>query len=176
MTGQLYGLMAEFESPEELEAATQRTVDAGYRKVEAYSPMPIEGLAEKLGFDTNIQYLVLVGGVAGLILGFGLQYYAAVISYPWIIGGRPFNSFPAFIIIIFELTILLASFAAVFGMIGLNGLPQPYHPVFNAPGFERASQDRFFLCIERIDGKFNVEKTTQFLENLDPINVTEVET
>jgi hypothetical protein len=176
MTGQLYGLMAEFESPEELEAAAQRAVDAGYRKVEAYSPMPIEGLAEKFGFDTNIQYLVLVGGIVGLIGGFALQYYAAVISYPWIIGGRPFNSFPAFIIIIFELTILLASFAAVFGMIGLNGLPKPYHPVFNAPGFDRASQDRFFLCIERIDGKFNIEKTTQFLETLNPINVTEVET
>jgi len=176
MTGQLYGLVAEFETAAELENATQRAVDAGYRRIEAYSPMPIEGLAERMGFDTKIQYVVLAGGIIGLISGFVLQYYAAVISYPWIVGGRPFNSFPAFIIVIFELTILFSAFGAVFGMIGLNGLPQPYHPLFNVPEFERATQDRFFLCVERIDGKFNIEKTTQFLESLNPLMVTTVET
>lgn len=170
-----YGLVAEFETPEAIIAATQSAYDAGYRKMEAYSPFPIEELSAIQKFETKIQYLVLGGGITGLIAGFGMQYYASVISYPLLVGGRPFNSFPSFIVVIFELTILLSAFAAVFGMLGLNGLPQPYHPVFDAPGFDRASQDRFFLCIEAKDSRFDPEKTRVFLEGLAPESVSAVD-
>ncbi|HHB90478.1 MAG TPA: DUF3341 domain-containing protein [Anaerolineae bacterium] len=172
---ELYGLMAKFDTPEEVVEATRKARAAGYRKMEAYSPFPIEELAEILNFKPIIQYIVFIGGVLGAITGFGIQYYASVIAYPLIIGGRPFNSWPAFIVVIFELTVLFAGLAAVFGMLGLNGFPHPYHPVFNAKDFTQVSRDKFFLVIEAADPRFDPERTRAFLESLHPEEVTEVQ-
>ena len=171
----LYGLMAEFDSPDALLAQARQTYQAGYRRISAYSPFPIEDLPAAIGLrPTRLPVFVLLGGIAGAIGGFGLQYYAAVIDYPWNVGGRPLNSWPAFIIVSFELTILVAAGVAVVGMLLRNGLPQPYHAVFNAPRFRLASQDRFFLCVEANDPKFDVTKTRQFLEALHPAEVVAV--
>ncbi len=175
MSESVYGLMARFDSPEAVVEATRRAREAGYKRMEAYSPFPIEELAELLEFKPKIQYLVFIGGVLGAITGFGLQYYASVIAYPLIIGGRPFNSWPAFIVVIFELTILFAGLAAVFGMLGLNGFPHPYHPVFNVDSFRLVSRDKFFLVIESKDPRFDPEGTRAFLESLQPEEVTEVQ-
>ncbi len=174
MSESVYGMIARFDTPEAVVEATRRAREAGYKRMEAYSPFPIEELAEILDFEPKIQYLVLIGGIVGAITGFGLQYYASVISYPLIIGGRPFNSWPAFIVVIFELTILFAGLAAVFGMLGLNGFPHPYHPVFNAKDFRLVSRDKFFLVIESTDPRFDPERTRAFLESLNPEEVTEV--
>jgi hypothetical protein len=169
-------LIAEFETPETLIEAAKKAYAAGYRKMEGYTPFPVEGLAEAIGIPgTRLQYIILSGGILGALTGFGLQYYTSVINYPWNIGGRPFNSWPAFIPVTFELTILFAAFAAVLGMLGLNGLPQPYHPVFNEPRFELASKDRFFLVIEAQDPKFDLEQTRGFLEELEASYVAEVD-
>ena len=167
--------MAQFSSPDDVIRAAEKAKKAGFHKVEAYTPFPIEALNDALGYKPKIQYLVLLAGIIGAISGFALQYYASVIAYPIIVGGRPFNSFPAFVVVIFELTILFAAFAAVFGTLGLSGFPNPYHAVFNAPGFERASKDKFFLCIEAEDIRFNAIKTRAFLESLGPDQVVEVE-
>lgn len=175
MTDSVYGLIAKFGSPEDVYEATRQARAAGYKKMEAYSPFPIEGLGELLDFKPKIQYLVFIGGVIGAISGFALQYYASVISYPIIVGGRPFNSWPAFIIIIFELTVLFAGITAVFGTLGLSGFPLPYHPVFNAKDFKLVSRDKFFLCIEAKDPRFDLERTRAFLESLNPEDVTEVQ-
>jgi hypothetical protein len=171
----LYGLMAEFDTPDELVAATRRARAAGYRKIEAYSPFPIEELAEVLDFRrTWVPAIVLAGGVLGGISGYLLQYYVAVISYPINVGGRPLNSWPAFVPVTFEMTILGAALFAVVGMLALNGLPMPYHPVFNVPEFGRATRDRFFLCIEASDPGFHPEGTRRFLESLKPREVSDV--
>lgn len=171
----LYGLMAEFDNPEELLDKAGRAYAAGYRKLSAYTPFPIAGLAEAIGMrPTKLPLLVLLGGIAGGVSGFLLQYYAAVIDYPWNVGGRPFNSWPAFAIVTFEMTILAAAGVAVLGMLVFNKLPMHYHPVFNAPRFKLASQDRFFLCIKANDPKFNAAETWQFLESLEPIEVVTV--
>jgi len=175
MTDSVYGLIAKFGSPEDVYEATRQARAAGYKKMEAYSPFPIEGLADLLDFKPKIQYLVFIGGVIGAISGFALQYYASVISYPIIVGGRPFNSWPAFIIVIFELTILFAGVTAVFGSLGLSGFPLPYHSVFNAKDFRLVSRDKFFLCIEAKDPRFDLERTRAFLESLNPEEVTEVQ-
>jgi hypothetical protein len=173
---QVYGLMAEFDKPDELITAAKQAHQAGYRKMEGYTPFPVEGLAEAIGIPgTRLQFIILIGGIIGAIAGFGMQYYIAAIDYPLNIGGRPFNSWPAFIPVTFELTVLFAAFAAVLGMLGLNGLPHPYHPVFNEPRFELASNDRFFLCIEAQDPKFDLDETRRFLETLDPIYISEVD-
>ena len=173
---ELYGLMAEFADGDELVARARAAHAAGYRRLAAYSPYPIEELPAALGLrKSRLPWLVLLGGIAGGVAGFGMQYYASVIDYPLNIGGRPLNSWPAFIIVTFELTILAAAGAAVLGMLLRNGLPQPYHAVFNAPGFERASQDRFFLCIEATDPAFDREKAAAFLGTLGPLAVVEVE-
>jgi len=172
----LYGLLAEFESPEALLAAAKRTYEAGYRKLDAYSPFPIHGLAEAIGFHRNgLPLVVFVGGLIGCGGGFFLQYFASVVDYPINVAGRPFNSWPAFIPVTFEMTVLVAAFFAVLGMLALNGLPRPHHPVFNSPRFALASRDRFFLCVEANDPKFDLDETRQFLEGLAPYEVSEIE-
>jgi hypothetical protein len=168
--------MAEFRTPAELVAATRTAREVGYRRLDAYSPFPIEDLADALDFhDSRVPLLVLCGGILGAIAGYGLQYYTAVIDYPMNIGGRPLHSWPAFIIPTFETTILFAAGTAVLGMLALNGLPQPYHPVFNVPRFALASRDRFFLCLEARDPKFDRVETRRFLESLGPREVVEVD-
>jgi hypothetical protein len=175
-TAPLYGLMAEFETPEALLERAQHTRSAGYRQISAYTPFPVEGLAEALGLRrTKLPLLVFLGGVLGAVGGYFLQYYAAVIDYPWNIGGRPFNSWPSFMIVTFEATILVSALVAVVGLLVANRLPMLYHPVFNAPRFKLASRDRFFLCIKASDPKFDVAGTRQFLESLAPAEVIEVE-
>ena len=173
----VHGLMAKFETPEHLLAAAERAYSAGYRKMDAYSPMPIDGLAEAIGFTRNwVSAVVLAGGLAGCIGGFGLLWWIAMIAYPHNVGGRPFNSWPAFIPITFECTVLLAALSSVVGMFAMNKLPMPYHPVFNVQSFaEHASVDRFFLCIEADDPQFDLVKTREFLEELNPEEVAVVE-
>jgi hypothetical protein len=171
----IYGLLAEFDSPEKLRAAATRAREAGYREMEAYTPFPVEGLAETLGHrKTRVPLLVLLGGVAGGVSGYALQYWINCVDFPINVAGRPFHSWPSFIPVTFELTILLAALAAVFGMLLLNRLPQPYHPLFNAPEFARASQDGFFLALQANDAKFEREASAKFLENLGASGVTEV--
>ena len=177
MATDVYGLMAEFEGPEELLHAAQRAYGEGYRSMDAYSPFPVEGLADAIGFHkTAVPLVVLIGGLIGAFGGFMLQYYVAKIDYPINVGGRPLNSWPAFIPISFELTVLIASLFAFIGMLIMNGLPMPYHPVFNVPAFAAsASNDRFFLCIDAHDPKFDRDATRSFLLQLNPKEVAEVE-
>lgn len=175
-TQQLYGVMAEFDSPTELVAAARRTYEAGYRRINGYSPFPIEELSEAIGFHhTRLPLIVLIGGLLGGLGGFFMQYWMEVIDYPLNVGGKPLNSWPAFIPITFECTILAAALAAVFGMLALNKLPQPYHPVFNAPNFAMATRDRFFLVIESKDEKFDHDQVVSFMQGLGPKDVCDVE-
>lgn len=170
-----YGLVAEFDSAQALVHAAEKARDAGFRRMDAYSPFPIEGLMDALGHRApTLPYLVLIGGILGGLTGYLLQYITSVYSYPLNIGGRPFHSWPMFIPVTFECTILGASLAAVFGMLGLNGLPEPYHPLFHVERFALASRDRFFLAIRAIDPKFDAVETRQFLESLGAREVTEV--
>jgi hypothetical protein len=170
-----YGLIAEFDDPTSLVVAAHSAHDNGYRCMDAYSPFPIEELHEALGsHHTRLPLIVLIGGIVGGLAGYLLQYWASAIAYPLNVGGKPLHSWPAFIPITFECTILVASLSAVFGMLALNGLPQPYHPVFNVARFALASRNRFFLCIEARDPKFDLEKTRRFLETLSPLEVTTV--
>ena len=172
----VYGLLAEFDGPSPLIAAARAARAQGYRRLDAFTPYPIEELSEVLGQTrTRLPLIVLVGGVLGAMGGYGLQYWSAVMAYPFNIGGRPFHSWPAFIPPTFETTILCASIAAVLGMLAVNGLPQPYHPVFNVPSFALASRDRFFLCVEAADPSFDLSGTRRFLEGLSPLAVSEVE-
>jgi len=173
---EVYGLIAEFATPGQLLQAARRAREAGYRRMDAYSPFPIEGLSEEVGFHhTGLPAIVLIAGIVGALSGFGMQYWMSKIDYPLNVGGRPLNSWPSFIPVTFELTILFAALAAVIGMLALNGLPMPYHPVFGAPRFARASTDRFFLAIEATDTKFDRKETWAFLESLQPLTVSEVE-
>lgn len=172
--GRIHGLLAEFREAEALLAAARRARAAGFRRMDAYTPFPVEGLAEAVGFArTRLQGLVLLAGAGGGIGAFLMQWFSAVYHYPINVGGRPLNSWPAFVPLIFELTVLAASLTALVAMVVLNGLPRPHHPVFGAPGFERASIDRFFLCIQADDPRFNVQETRRFLEGLGAESVTE---
>ena len=172
----VYGVMAEFESPGALVRATEAAVAKGYKKLDAYSPFPIEELNDALHLHRNkLPLIVLCGGLCGGALGYLLQYFITVIYYPINIGGRPLHSWPSYIIITFELTILVASIFAVGGLFALCGFPMPYHPVFNVPRFALASHDRFFLCIEATDPLFDRAGTSQFLETLEAKEVSEVE-
>jgi hypothetical protein len=171
----VYGLMAEFETPTDILVAAKKAYAEGYRKMDAYSPQPVHGLSEAIGFEKNRVALVcLIGGLLGLATAYGLQYWVNLIAYPVNIAGRPLHSWPSFIIVTFELTILFGGLAAAIGMLALNGLPMPYHPVFNVPQFAFASRDRFFLCIEAVDPKFDMRETRGFLESLGPHSIAEV--
>jgi len=171
----LFGLMAEFGGPRRLIRAIEAAREAGYSEMEAYTPYPIEEVWEALGHHkSKLPAIVLAGGILGAILGFGLQYWTSVIAYPLNIGGRPLNSWPAFIPVTFEMTILVATFFTVLGMLALNGLPQPYHPVFNVERFALASRDRYFLCIASWDPKFDRKTTAEFLHEQEPAEVSEV--
>jgi Alternative complex III, ActD subunit len=171
-----YGLMAEFDSPTAIVAATRRAYREGYRRMDTYTPFPVEGLAEELHFHrTRVPLVVLLGGLTGCLGGFFLQYWIAAIYWPLNIAGKPLNSWPMFIPVTFELTVLAAALSAVLGMLALNGLPHPHHPVFNVPRFALASQDRFFLCIEASDPRFDRAATRDFLESLSPREVSDVE-
>jgi hypothetical protein len=172
----LYGVMAEFANPTDLVAAARAAYAAGYRRINGYSPFPIEELSEAIGFHrTGLPLIVLIGGILGGTGGYLMQYYLAVINYPLNVGGKPLNSWPAFIPITFECTILLAALSAVFGMLALNKLPQPYHPVFNAPNFALATRDRFFLVIEASDRKYRHDEVVKLLQGLNPTDITDVE-
>ncbi len=171
----LHGVMAEFGGPRRLLRAIKAAREAGYSKMDAYTPYPIHDVWEALGHHkSKLPPIVLIGGLLGAALGFGLQYWVSVIEYPLNIGGRPLNSWPAFIPVTFETTILVATFFAVLGMFALNGLPEPYHPVFNVKRFALASRDRFFLCIEASDPMFDRAGTAEFLQSLEAEEVSEV--
>jgi hypothetical protein len=168
--------MAQFDSPSTLVAAARETYAAGYRRINGYSPFPIEELSDAIGFKrTILPLIVLAGGIIGAVGGFFMQYWMEVIDYPINVGGKPFNSWPAFIPITFECTVLCAALAAVFGMLALNKLPQPYHPVFNAPNFALATRDSFFLVIEANDPKFDHDEAMRFLKSLEAREVNDVE-
>ncbi len=176
MDKKIYGLLAEFDTPTQMVDAARKVRDAGFTKTDAFSPFPLHEIDEALGIKKSIlPFLVLGGGVVGLLTGLGLTYFVHVLEYPIIVGGRPFFSLPSFIPPMYELTILFAAFTAVFGMILLNGLPQPYHPVFNVPRFALATREKFFLLIETKDPKFDYEGTKSFMESLNPQEVFDVE-
>jgi Alternative complex III, ActD subunit len=174
-TTRIYGIMAEFDSASDLVAAARKTHEAGYRKIDAYSPFPVEELAEAIGFHTNrVARVTLIGGIAGGLTGYLMQYWMNAVNYPVVIGGKPPHSWPAFIPITFEMTILFGGISAVLGMLALNGLPMPYHPVFNVPRFAMATKDRFFLIVFSTDPQYSPTTTRQFLESLGPRSISEV--
>lgn len=171
-----HALVAEFTHPDDVLAAARKARSSGYKNIEAYSPFPMHEMSDAIGFkDQRVPWIVFLGGLTGAFCGFGLQYYVNVWDYPMNVGGRPLVSIPSFIPITFEATILFASLGAFVGMLAMNLLPQPYHPIFNTPNFERASQDRFFLAIEASDPQFDREATQRFLEGLNPEAVSYVE-
>lgn len=172
----LYGMTAMFDSAEGLVEATRQAVAAGYRRLDTYTPFPIEELAEIIGFRRdNIGYLVLLGAILGGLAGYLIQYWTAVVDYPINVGGKPLHSWPSFMLVTFELAVLGGALGGFFGMLALNGLPRPHHPIFNSPHFELETRNRFFLCIEARDPGFDREKTRTFLEGLGPLEVAEVE-
>ncbi len=172
----LHGLLAEFTDPEHVVEAIHRAREEGYVHFDTFSPYPVEEMADAQGVHhSKLPYIVLGGGITGALTGWALQYVTSTMVYPMNIGGRPYNSWPAFIVVIFECTILFAAFSAVFGMLALNGLPAPHHPLFGVKSFERASQDRYFLYIEAKDPRFDPERTRAFLESLNSSEVSAVE-
>ena len=171
----IYGLVAEFETPTDLVKACKAAYAEGYREMDAYSPFPIEDASEAIGFHKSaVPLIVLIGGILGGLSGFGLQYWINVIAYPLNIGGKPFDSWPAFIVPTFEMTILFAGLAGMFGMFALNGLPQPYHPLFHVEQFSKVTRNKFFLCVEATDPKFDLVGTQQFMERQKPLSISEV--
>ena len=173
----IYGVIAEFENPTDAVAAARRAYEEGYRRMDAYSPYPLEALSEAIGFHkSRLPLIVLIGGIVGCLGGYLMQYWMNAYDYALNVGGKPQHSWPAFIPITFETTVLGAALAAIFGMLALNGLPEPYHPVFNTPNFALATRDRFFLLIEARDPKFDRAGTAAFLRDLDGAReVTDVE-
>ncbi len=175
MNKPIYGLMAEFDNPTALVNATRAAREKGFRKLDAYSPFPIEALSDALHLHRNkLPLIVLIGGIIGGVLGYFLQFYVTVWHYPINVAGRPLHSWPAYIVITFETTVLIAALACVLGLFALCGLPMPYHPTFNVPRFAQASRNRFFLCIESTDPLFDHDRTVEFLETLEPREVSEV--
>lgn len=171
----LHGVVAEFDNPDTLLAAAHRVREAGYTRMNAYSPFPVHGLDEAIGFhDTKVQWTIGIAGVTGCVAGMSLQYWTSVVAYPMNVGGRPLFSWPSFIPVAYECTILFAGLAAVVGMLAFNGLPKPYNPIFNTPGFELASQSRFFFCIEATDPKFDEFEASRLLEGLGAVRVSSV--
>jgi hypothetical protein len=172
----VYGILAEFEDAHDLLSAARLTRDAGYRKIDAYTPFPVEDLSDALGQrDWHVPKIMLAGGFMGGMVGWGMLYFCTVVDYPLNIGGRPLFAWPSYIPITFELIVLLSALSGIVGMFMLNGLPSPYHPLFDAPDFTRVTSDRFFLCIEAADPRFDRDETMKFLENLGAARVTEVE-
>jgi Protein of unknown function (DUF3341) len=171
----LHGIVAEFSTTDDVLRAAEKIRDAGYTRTDGYTPVPVHGLPEALGLrKSRLAALVLCGGTAGLFAGFALQYWVSVFAYPHMVSGKPFFSWPSFVPVMFECTILGAALSAVIGMLVLNGLPQPYHPLFGAAGFDRATTDKYFLCIESTDPQFDREKTAAFMKGLGADKVTEV--
>jgi hypothetical protein len=174
--GGTFGMVAEFGTAEEVLNAAEQAKFAGYKKMDAYTPYPVHGLSDAIGFRENVMpYMIFFAGLCGVAFGFTLLWYTSTIDYPLNVGGKPFNSLPSFMPISFECIVLFSALTATFGMLAMNKLPKPYHSIFNTPGFERASQDRFFLGIESEDPNYDSEKTRKFLEGLGPIAVNEVE-
>lgn len=170
----VFGFLAEFEDARQLLEAVHEIKGAGYTQMEAYTPLPVEEVAHAIGHCNRLPKIVLAGGLLGALVGFGMQYWMSVVDYPINVGGRPLNSWPSFIVITFEMTILFAALSAVFGMLALSGLPQPYHPVFNVPAFELASRNRFFLMILARDPNFDMQGTKGLLERISTLAVEEV--
>jgi hypothetical protein len=172
----VYGVLAEFDNRYDLLEAAKGAYAAGYREMDAYTPFPVHGLADAIGkADTIVQKMVLCAGLTGMVGGFALMYWITVIVYPFNVGGKPNFSWPVYVPITFECTVLLAALTAAFGMLAINGLPKPHHPLFSVPAFDRASQDRFFLCLESADPKFDSATARDFLLKYQPMGVTEVE-
>jgi len=169
-----FGVLAEFPDGDALLRAIEEGKAAGYSKMEAYTPLPMHEVSHALGYTSRLPMLVLIGGIVGALVGFGIQYFSAVEHYPMNIGGRPLNSWPSFVVITFEMTILFASASCVIGMLALNGLPRPHHPVFDVPEFETASRDRFFLLVMAHDPNFSLEGARELLSGMTPLSVSEV--
>ena len=169
-----YGLLAEFDTPEALLVATKKAAGEGFTKIDTYTPFPVHGIDEAIGARTILPWLIFGGGVFGAMNAFGMEVFASAYHYPLNIAGKPLISWPSFLPITFELTVLFAAATAVFGMLFLNGLPRPYNPLFNCPAFIRASQDRFFLCIQADDPRYDTDRTMRFLEGLEPRTISEV--
>jgi hypothetical protein len=175
MNQTLYGLLAEFDTPSEILTATRRAYAEGYRKMDAYTPFPVHDLAEALGMHkTAVPLITLIGGILGGLTAYTLQYWINVIGYPLNVAGRPLHSWPSFIIVTFEMTVLFAGLSAFLGSLALNGLPLPYHPIFNSENFSSSTRDKFFLCIETTDPRFDRSATERFLQTLNPREITEV--
>jgi hypothetical protein len=175
MSHEIYGVIAEYDTPEQVLSAAKAAHRAGYQKMDAYTPHPVEGLDDALGMQpTRLGFVVLAMGLVGMVTGYFMQWYSMNIFYPLNIGGRPLHDWPTYVVITFELTVLLSAFTAGLFMLARNGLPRPYHPVFNTPGFERATRDGYYLCIESEDPTFDLKRVQSFFQGTTPVSVHEV--